>query len=311
METRELRTVASIALLIVGCLALAGGIAAVWVDSVLLDTDTFVAALEPLARDEGVRDAAAERISSEIVDRADIRSRSAEIVPEFLEPLAERVADEFERFVRTGVRDVVYSEVFVDIWADGVRIWHGSFSEAITGRGDAYLDFEDGAMRIALEPYLAVIESRVENPVIGPVVTLALDPVRDTRITLVRSRLLVAQLEYLRWLYRVRVALWPLSMTALFAGVALATRRDIAAGAAGAGVALACGAPALWLVAQRISAQRVLGSLSGATPESSRAAYDALVAPLLGWYLVATGCGLAVVAGAWLYARLRASRQSV
>ena len=90
-------------------------------------------------------------------------------------------------------------------------------------------------------------------------------------------------------------------------GIAVASRRLLAVVFTGLGVALAGAAPAVWVVTQRITAQSVLSRLTGATPESSRAVYDALTSQLLDWLLIAAGVGLATAAAAWLANRLLVS----
>lgn len=305
MGKQELRVVASVLLLTIGCLALTAAIAATWVDAVLLDTDTFVAALAPLARDEGVRETTSERISAAIVEHADFRALADEILPEALRPLGERLAEEFERFVRSAVGELVYSEVFADVWLESVRIWHGSFRDAVTGQGDAYLEFEGGRMRVALAPYLEAIEARIENPLLQSVSGLVLDRLRETRVTLVESWLLQRQVEVMNRLYAMRVLLWWLAGGGLLGGVALAPKRSVAVTGAGLGVALAAAVPLVWLATQRWNAERVLGSLTGATRDVSRAAYDTLTTPLLHWLLAAGGAGLAAAAVGWAAWRLR------
>lgn len=307
MDRREARVAGAVMSILVACLCLAGAIGALWVDTVLLDTDTVVAALAPLARDEGVRETMSERVSTEIIGRADLEGRARELLPEFLMPLAERLASEFERFVRDEVDSAVRSDAFADAWADGIRIWHGSFSEAVKGGDAAYLDFEDGAMRVALAPYLELVEDRVDEPVLQSVIGMLLDPVRDSRVTLIESRLLTEQIEVMRWLYGMQTALWWIAGVALLLALVLAPRRELALIGAGLGMALAGVAPAAWVLTQRSTAESVLGRLTGATPSTTRSAYETLTSPLLEWYAIAIGVGLAVAAAGWLISRRRPS----
>lgn len=311
MQAREWRLVASTLLILVGCLACGAAIAAHWVDSVLLDTDTFVEAFEPLARDEGVRRVTSSRVSSAIVEGADLTARAEEILPEFAMGLAEQFIGQFEGLVRQSVDDFVHSDLFGDVWVESIRIWHGSFSEAVRGTSTEYLAFEQNAMRVAVAPYLAALESRVESPILQPVVRLAFDQVRDSRVTVFESRMLSRAVRVVRWLYHTQVALWWIAAVGLLLGVAVAPRRLLAVTLGGLGVALAGAAPAVWVLAQRVTAQTILGRLTGATAESSRAAYDVLASPLLGWLLIAVGAGLAVAAVAGLIERVSISRRAV
>ena len=310
VESREWRLVASVALLLVACVALVGSVAATWVDRVLLDTDTFVAAIEPLARDEGVRALVSERVSSEIIVRADLETRLGALLPGVLAPLGERLVSEFERYVTESVEGVVHSDRFGSIWLDAARIWHGSFAEFVRGGSDVFLDFEGGAMRIALAPYLEVVEERLDEPLLAPVIGLVLGPARDARITLVESPALEQQVELVRWLYRMREALWAIAALAFVAGIALAPDRPLAVAGAGFGMLLGGVAPTVWFVAQRVTAERIFGRLVGATPDSSRAAYDALAVPAREWFLVVAGAGLVVAGTGVLLARLRANRSA-
>jgi hypothetical protein len=243
METRELRLVASTALILVGCLALAAALGAHWVDVVLLDTDTFVAAFEPLARDEGVQSTTASRVSAAIIDSADLTARAEELLPGALMPLAEQLIGSFEGLVEDSVDTFVRSDLFADAWVESVRIWHGSFAEAVKGDTAEYLDFEEGGMRVALAPYLEVVESQIESPILRPVVGLAADQLRDSRVTIVESRALGRQIEVLRWLYDMRTVLWWVAAIGLASGIVIAPRRVLAVTLAGLGVVLASAAP--------------------------------------------------------------------
>jgi hypothetical protein len=303
METREWRLVASTALILVGCLVLAAALGARWVDTVLLDTDTFVAALGPLARDEGVQSATASRVSAAIIERADLAARAGEILPQNLLPLAEQLIGSFEGSVEDSVDTFIRSDLFADAWAESLRIWHASFAEAVKGGAAEYLDFEEGGMRVALAPYLEVVESRIESPILRPVVGLAADQLRDSRVTIVESRAFGRQIEVLRWLYDMRTVLWWVAAIALTLGILLAPRRALGVTLAGLGVVLASAAPAVWLVTQRLNAQSLMGRLLGATPEASGALYDTLAAPLLGWLLTTLGVGLVAAATGWVAGR--------
>jgi len=310
METRESRLVASTALILAGCLALAAALGALWVDAVLLDTDAFVAAFEPLARDEGVQETTATRVSSAIIESADLTARAEELLPPALMPLVERFVGGFEALVEESVDGFVRSDLFADVWVESVRIWHGSFAEAVKGDAAEYLDFEEGGMRVALAPYLEVVESQIESPILRPVVGLAADQLRDSRVTIVESRALGRQIEVLRWLYDMRTVLWWVAAIGLASGIVIAPRRVLAVTLAGLGVALASAAPAVWLVTQRSNAQLLLGRLLGATPDASRALYDTLTAPLLGWLLTALGVGLAAAAAGWVAGRTLVPRSA-
>ena len=75
-------------LVIAGCVLAPFSLVAVWTRSTLLDTDNYVSTVAPLARNQDVINAAADRITARVMQATDIKQRLTDSLP----PRAARAA---------------------------------------------------------------------------------------------------------------------------------------------------------------------------------------------------------------------------
>src|SRR5215217_3739681 len=69
-------------LVLLAALGVIASVLSIWSHQVLLNTDRFVATVEPVARDPEVISAVSQRVGEEIVIALDIQRRAADVLPE-------------------------------------------------------------------------------------------------------------------------------------------------------------------------------------------------------------------------------------
>src|SRR5690349_3258582 len=113
-DTRRVRTVVAIVLIVAGCLLAPVAVTAAWARTHVTNTDRYVATVAPLANDAGVRNAVADRVTEVI-----------------LRNLPERIANGARDVVRDQVGQLVESDRFPGLWRSANRAAHGQLVAAL------------------------------------------------------------------------------------------------------------------------------------------------------------------------------------
>lgn len=107
--------------------------AAWWVHQTLLDTEGWVDLVGPIATDEAVTGAVADRITEEITGVLDLEDRIASRLSPPLDLLAIPLAGFAEDFIAERVDDLVTGERFRPIWEEANRITHSTVVTILRG----------------------------------------------------------------------------------------------------------------------------------------------------------------------------------
>lgn len=121
----------------------------VWAHKTLLDTDTYVATVAPLARDQAVVDALATRLTSEVVDLLEIERRVSEALPREYSLLAIPITDAARNQLRQLLIRAMETEQFVRVWESANRLAHHTVV-AILRNEARYLDTSGGEVKVDL-----------------------------------------------------------------------------------------------------------------------------------------------------------------
>jgi hypothetical protein len=260
---------------------------AVWVDREVDDTDSYVAAMEPLALDPAVQNAVSIRVTDEVMKRFDAG------------PYQEGVQD----LVRDAVVSFAGTTAFRTAWNTVNRAAHKAVDEALTNGGD-------NAVSIDLAPVTERVKQQFGDAEVPFAERI---PVAHAQITILEAGRLGTVRDVFHGL-RIAGVWLPLATLLLAAGaVLLAVRGERAragdparAGAVmGLGLALAVGAVLLHVA---VSTGRGL-ALDDLPPDVDRpaaaAVYEALTATLrtTAWWVLAAGLVLALTT--WLMTRRR------
>ena len=106
---------------------------AVWSRNQLLNTNSYVATVAPLAKDPVIQADVAERLAVVIIDFADIENRVGSVLPELLNVVTENATVAFNTFVREQTQNIVESDAFYVLWAESNRLGHTALAAALTG----------------------------------------------------------------------------------------------------------------------------------------------------------------------------------
>jgi hypothetical protein len=230
------RTVAAVALVLIGLLLAPVAVISAWARLQLVDTDRFVATFAPLADDPDVQAFISDQVSAAIEEQVDIPQLTSDVFDGILSldlpPRAEQALGLLEapategltRLVETTIDRVVASDAFSQIWETALRATHTQFVAALQGDPDAALEIGgEGTLSIQLGPIIEEVKERL------------LDRGIDfaSNIPVVERSIVVAQADALvlvQTIYTLAVAVgtWLpfLVLLLLAAGVLVAKRRS-------------------------------------------------------------------------------------
>ena len=176
------RRVLVVLLVVVATVCAYGSILAHWTDTVLLDTPTFMGAIEPIVNDDSARTQAAATISNAVTDVIDIRRITDLVAPGFTIPAVDQLAADLDSLVRQKVEAAVGTDTFGDLWLGEMRRWHIGLVGAVNA--DADESVTDGAeIRVALGPYVDLLVEQAETPLVQRLITsLVPEDVRQMQV---------------------------------------------------------------------------------------------------------------------------------
>lgn len=292
-------------LVVVAAVCAYGSILAHWADTVLLDTPTFMRAIEPIVDDDGARMQASTAISDAVMDVIDIRQVTDLIIPGFDVPVIDQLAADLDSLVRQKVEAAVRTDAFGDLWLGEMRRWHVGLVGAVHAATDESVT-EGAEIRVALGPYVDLLVEQAENPLVRRLITnLVPDDVRQMQVVVFNAELIADRLELLRLLWRARPYLpWATAVALLLVFMAAPQRRHALFGAGGA---LAIGGVIARAVAARETEriESLMRSTFSASEESVAHFTGALFEPLSTWigYLALAGLGAMLVGAALMWRR--------
>jgi hypothetical protein len=142
----------SIACVVLGGLLLPLAVLVRWTSNTVLDTDSYVETVAPLAQNEDIQEALSFRVSVIILDAIDFRQQAEDALP----TPAGFLAAPIESGVRTLVQDIVdefvSTEAFERLWEDVNRVGHENVVAVLTGEGTDTLDAENGKVVVRVGP---------------------------------------------------------------------------------------------------------------------------------------------------------------
>jgi hypothetical protein len=298
------RWLAAVLLLVLSAVTGVAAVVGVFARTELLDTNSYVETVAPLARDPVVQQAVADRVTDELVTQLDLAGLTQQLAdalqrqgaPEAVDGLVGPVTSGIRTFIHTEVAAVLASDQFAQVWDAANRVAHDELDAVLTTGQGQFLSVDGDTVDLDLGAILATVKQRL----VGAGLTLV-DRVPDISITvpLVTSEQLPA---VQRWVRLLDTAAWalPLAALALLAGavaVAPDRRRALLFGAGGLGIGML-----LLLAALSAGREYYLERL----PEAliSRAAAAAIYDTLLRFLVAAAQSLVALAAivavGCWL-----------
>ena len=144
------RTVGTWALIVLACLLALLSVVVVYARNELLNTDTFVATVAPLARDHAIQTAVATKVSDNLLTRTDLNQRIENALPK----RAGFLVDPITGAVKSATYDItlklVQSSQFQTLWDQAVRRSHDQLDNLLLGKKVGAFQSTNGQITVDL-----------------------------------------------------------------------------------------------------------------------------------------------------------------
>lgn len=223
---RSWRWAGAILLLIVGGFALAGGVAAVWANGTLLDTDQYTETVAPLASEPAIQESVSETAVNKLFTEADVEDRAREALPPDAEFLAAPLTGELRSLATNVSERAMGTPQFQQLWVEANRRMHEALVPVLTGE-----ESESGAISAAggtITLDISNIVSQVKQVLVENGITIVENIPEDAiggQIVLFQSDRLAQIQTYVQVLQGLAVALPVIALLALAGAILLAPDR--------------------------------------------------------------------------------------
>lgn len=137
----------------VGLLLVVFGNVAVWAQRTVFNTDQFVSTVSPALDQPEARDAAANRLATELTERAELQTRISQQLPSGLAFLAPPITASAHDLIATAVLRAMDRPSVRDARDPALRLLHDRFIRLIENRAGA-LETDNGVLYLDLRPVL-------------------------------------------------------------------------------------------------------------------------------------------------------------
>jgi hypothetical protein len=139
------------------------GVVAIFVRNLVLDTDTYVETVAPLAHDPDIVQAAADRLTDRLFESVDVEERIEVALPDRAQFLAGTLATALEGVTRDAALRLLESDQFQTFWEKANRRAHSLVQAALTGEGTDAVGIEDGHVVLDMKPLLRQVRERLQD----------------------------------------------------------------------------------------------------------------------------------------------------
>ncbi|MFJ8141009.1 hypothetical protein [Streptomyces sp. NPDC096013] len=301
------RSTGSVLLILLAALLSLLSVVAVWANSVVRDTDRYVATVGPLASHPDVQRAVARRVTDQVLAQIDVDT----LVKQLQDTVAEKgvppkaaqlvgnlrapITSGLKQLVSGTVERVVTSTAFETVWVEGNRRAHSAVEKALTGRADGAASLQNNQVAIDVAPIVARVKDRLVKAGLGVAAKI---PDVHTNFVVFESKDIGKIKTYMRVLQIMGNWLPLIALLVAAAGVYTGFNRRHAL----IGAALAVFAAMLFLgIMLTVFRDVYLDHLPpGASPPAAGAVYDALIKFLRAGVRALGAVALVTAVGAFL-----------
>jgi hypothetical protein len=297
---RRVRRVSSWIVLVVACILAMTSVLVVFVRNQALDTDTYVATVQPLASDPAVQAAVADTVSARLVASTNVKQQVADALPPTAGFLATPIAVGLKTVVQQTTLQFVQSNAFRTLWTTLNRAAHQQLVALLTGTAIGPVSTDRGQVRLDLRNVVARVQQLLDAN--GITVFDGVGTNGSPQFVLFQSTQLERLQSLIRTLDRLALLLPIVTVVLFVSGILLTVdrRRGFVRAAIGLSLAMAG-----LVAAFALGRHQYLDALSGATPHNAAAAaYDIVtgvpletVRTILGLSVVAALVGVAMGSG--------------
>jgi len=302
-----LRSTGSFLLIFFASLLSLLAVVSVWANSIVRDTDRYVATVGPLASNPDVQKAITKRVTDAVLAQVDVDGLVKQLqqaaeqkgVPpktaQLINNLDGPISSGLKSLVSGTVERVVSSNAFDKVWVNANRRAHSAVDKALTGESDSAVSVKNGQVAIDVGPIVAQVKDQLVSAGFQPAARI---PAVHTEFVVFQSKDVGKIKWYLRVLEIIGSWLPIIAVLIAAAGVYLAVHRRRALIWAALGV---FGAMLLLGITLSLLRTVYLNHLpAGASDAAAGAVYDALVKFLRAGVRTVGAVALVAAIGAFL-----------
>jgi len=268
-KKRRGRTIASWVLIVLACLLAVMSVVVIYARNELLNTDTFVATVAPLAKDKAIQTTVATKVSENLVARTDIQQRVQNALPEKAGFLANPITGAVQTATYQITLKLVQSPRFQTLWEQALRRSHAQIDNLLLGNKVGALQSTNGQVTVDLSQIENAAKQQLSAH--GLSVFNKLPNYTGAPFVLFQSDQLAKLQRWVKFLNHLALVL-PIVSILVFAGAVLLARdrrRGLVHAASGLAVSMA-----LLLIAANVGRNQYLSSLN---VHQSKAATAAII----------------------------------
>lgn len=271
----------------------------VWARNTMLDTDTYVATVAPLAENEDIQEAVSFRVTETVAEAADFRSIAEEALPPDAAVLAGPIEAGAKSLISELVSGAVASPAFAQLWEGAHREAHSTVVPLFKGESNDLVATEEGRVVVTLGSVAEDVVARVDERLGTQLAEQIPEEELDAEVVLFESQELADAQAAVRLVDRLSWFSVILTVVFVVGAVWLAERRRLGARRVGVAVFVPM---LLMLVAYAWARNQYTASLPETVhnPDAAVAAFDILTNFLQRSLRAMLVVGALVLIGAWL-----------
>jgi hypothetical protein len=263
------KRIAAWVLVVLACILSVLSVVTVFARNQLLNTDTYVNTVAPLASNPAIQTQIAKQVSANLISRAKVETRVKDALPPKAGFLATPITSGLETAVNSLTLKAVQSEQFYRLWVAANRASHKQLVAVLTGSNEGSVSSKNGRVTIDLSQVEVNVKQKLDAK--GITVFDKVPAVKGLNFVLFQSKSLVKVQKVTKLLNDLAIVLPIITLLLLAASVVLARNRRRGLVRAAAGLALSMAAV---LVVIGVARQQYL---SGLGPNQSVAANQAVI----------------------------------
>jgi hypothetical protein len=263
------RSIGSWVLIVLACLLAITSVVVVYARNELLNTDTFVATVAPLAKDKAVQTAVAHRVSQNLVARTDVEQRVKNALPSKAGFLANPITSAVSSATYAITLKLVQSSQFQTLWDQALRKSHAQLDNLLLGEKVGALASSNGQVTVDLSQVEATAKQKLSDR--GLNVFNNVPAYSGSPYVLFESKQLLKLQRWVKFLNKLALVLPVVTFLMFAAAVVLARdrRRGLVHAASGLAVSMA-----VLLIGANVGRNQYLASL---LPSQSKDATAAVI----------------------------------
>jgi hypothetical protein len=256
-------------LVVLACILSVLSVVTVFARNQLLNTDTYVSTVGPLASNPAIQTQIAKQVSQNLINRTNVETRVKDALPPKAGFLATPVTAGLETSINQLALKAVQSKQFSELWVAANRASHKQLVAVLTGSNEGSVSSKNGKVTIDLSQVEVNVKKKLDAR--GITVFNKVPAVKGLDFVLFQSKDLVKIQKVTKLLNDLAVVLPIITLLLLAASVALARNRRRGLVRAATGLALSMAAVLVVIAVARHQ------YLSGLNPNQSLAANQAVI----------------------------------